>query len=155
MLSVYKCVRLALSELIREPGHTWDTVFSFDSCHQERCAQAGGGAKKGHKDDQRTGRCHRRKDWENWVCSALRKVLGDTFITVFQYLKGDYSCKRSTWKRGGVTSTGCSRGHSNRSQDNFSQRTVSHWNNLPRVVVHSPTLDTSKIWLSRLLDHLV
>ncbi|PKU34263.1 rna-directed dna polymerase from mobile element jockey-like [Limosa lapponica baueri] len=37
----------------------------------------------------------------------------------------------------------------------FTMRTISHWNNLPREVVDSPTLDTFKIWLDRVLGHLV
>jgi len=37
----------------------------------------------------------------------------------------------------------------------FTMRTISHWNNLPREVVDSPTLDTSKIWLDSVLDHLI
>ncbi|KFV99911.1 hypothetical protein N327_04125, partial [Fulmarus glacialis] len=37
----------------------------------------------------------------------------------------------------------------------FTMRTTSHWKNLPREVVDSPTLDTLKIWLDRVLGHLV
>ncbi|KFV50219.1 hypothetical protein N341_12459, partial [Tyto alba] len=37
----------------------------------------------------------------------------------------------------------------------FTMRTNSHWNNLPREVVDSPTLNTSKIQLDRVLGHLV
>jgi len=37
----------------------------------------------------------------------------------------------------------------------FTMRTISHWNNLPRKVVDSPVLDTSRIWLDRVLGHLV
>ncbi|KAK4828431.1 hypothetical protein QYF61_026588 [Mycteria americana] len=36
----------------------------------------------------------------------------------------------------------------------FTMRTTSHGNNLPREVVDSPTLDTSKIQLDRVLGHL-
>ena len=34
-------------------------------------------------------------------------------------------------------------------------RTISHWNNLPREVVDSPTSDIFKIQLDRVLGHLV
>jgi len=37
----------------------------------------------------------------------------------------------------------------------FILRTISHWNHLPRKVVDSPTLDTFKICLDRVLGHLV
>ncbi|KFV13559.1 hypothetical protein N340_07693, partial [Tauraco erythrolophus] len=37
----------------------------------------------------------------------------------------------------------------------FTMRTISYWNNLPREVVDSPTLDTFKIHLDRVLGHLV
>ncbi|KFV50588.1 hypothetical protein N341_12438, partial [Tyto alba] len=37
----------------------------------------------------------------------------------------------------------------------FTMRTISHWNNFPREVVDSPTLDTLKIQLDRVLGHLV
>jgi len=37
----------------------------------------------------------------------------------------------------------------------FTMRIISHWNNLPREVVGSPTLDTFKIQLDRVLSHLV
>jgi len=37
----------------------------------------------------------------------------------------------------------------------FTKRTTSHWNNLLREVVDSPTSDTFKIQLDRVLGHLV
>ncbi|KFV45672.1 hypothetical protein N341_00527, partial [Tyto alba] len=37
----------------------------------------------------------------------------------------------------------------------FTIRPISHWNNLPREVVDSPTLGTYKIQLDRVLDRLV
>ncbi|KFV53818.1 hypothetical protein N341_12855, partial [Tyto alba] len=37
----------------------------------------------------------------------------------------------------------------------FTVRTINHWNNFPRVVVDSLILDTFKIWLDRVLGHLV
>ena len=36
----------------------------------------------------------------------------------------------------------------------FTMRTISHWNNLPREVVDSLMLDTSKIRMDRVLGHL-
>ncbi|KFV53743.1 hypothetical protein N341_10263, partial [Tyto alba] len=37
----------------------------------------------------------------------------------------------------------------------FTMRTTSHWNTVRREVVDSPTLDTFKILLERVLGHLV
>lgn len=37
----------------------------------------------------------------------------------------------------------------------FLTRTTNHWNNLPKKVVDFQTLDTFKISLDRMLDHLV
>jgi len=37
----------------------------------------------------------------------------------------------------------------------FTVRTIGHWDNLPREVVDSPTLDTFKIQLDRVLNHLI
>lgn len=37
----------------------------------------------------------------------------------------------------------------------FIMRTISHWNNLTRKVVGSLVLDTVKIWLDRVLGHLL
>ncbi|KFV42421.1 hypothetical protein N341_12812, partial [Tyto alba] len=37
----------------------------------------------------------------------------------------------------------------------FTIRMISHWNHLPREMVDSPTLDTFKIQLDRVLGHLV
>jgi len=37
----------------------------------------------------------------------------------------------------------------------FTMRIISRWNNLPREVVDSTTLDTSKIQLDKVLGHLV
>lgn len=89
-----------------------------------------------------------------------RRLRGD-FITVLQYLKSDY-------KDGDIVL----QSHMNNMRANgfrlllrkfqldtrgkfFTLRTVSHWNNLPREVVDTPTLDSFKIWLDRVLRHLV
>ena len=37
----------------------------------------------------------------------------------------------------------------------FTKRTITHWNNLPKEVMDSPTLDTFRIRLDRVLGHLV
>lgn len=37
----------------------------------------------------------------------------------------------------------------------FTIRKISHWNNHPKVVVDSPTLDNFKIQLDKVLGHLV
>jgi len=91
-----------------------------------------------------------------------RRFRGD-LITMFLYLKGDYK------EDGDSLFT---RSHMEKTRSNgyklllgrfqlhtrgkfFRMRTISHWNNLPREVVDSPTLDTYKIQLDRVLGGLV
>jgi len=91
-----------------------------------------------------------------------RRLRGD-LITVFQYLKCGYK------EDGDHLST---RNHMEKTRGNgyklllqgfqldtkakfFTMRTISYWNNLPREVVDSPTLDTFKIQLDRVLGRLV
>ena len=91
-----------------------------------------------------------------------RRLRGD-LVTMVQYLKGGY-------KEGGDSLF--TRSHMEKTRGNgcklllgrfrldtrgkfFTMRTINHWNNLPREVVDSPTLDTFKIWLDRVLGHLV
>ncbi|PKU49642.1 hypothetical protein llap_26 [Limosa lapponica baueri] len=90
-----------------------------------------------------------------------RRLRGD-LITMFQYLKGGY-------REGDCLFT---RSHMEKTRGNryklllgtfqldtrgkfFTMRTISHWNNLPREVVDSPSLDTFKIQLDRVMGHLV
>ncbi|KAK4816157.1 hypothetical protein QYF61_011539 [Mycteria americana] len=92
-----------------------------------------------------------------------RRLRGD-IITMFQYLKGGYKEDGdSLFTRSHMEKT---RGNGNgklllgRFQLDtrgkfFTMRTISHWNNLPREVVNSPTLDIFKIQLDRVLGHLV
>ena len=37
----------------------------------------------------------------------------------------------------------------------FTVRTINHWNNLPRDVVESPSLEVFKMRLDRVLDNLI
>ncbi|KAK4823664.1 hypothetical protein QYF61_005016 [Mycteria americana] len=91
-----------------------------------------------------------------------RRLRGD-LITVFQYLKGSY-------KEDGASLFTSS--HMEKTRSNgyklllgrfqldtrgkfFTVRTISHWNNLPREVVDSPTLEAFRIRLDRVLGHLV
>ena len=91
-----------------------------------------------------------------------RRLRGD-LITMFQYLKGGYE------EDGDSLFT---RSHMEKTRGNgyklclgrfqldtrgrfFTMRTISHWNNLPREVVDSPTLHTFKILLDMVLGHLV
>ncbi|KFP51642.1 hypothetical protein N323_13075, partial [Cathartes aura] len=37
----------------------------------------------------------------------------------------------------------------------FTARTIIHWNNLPKDVVESPSLEVSKMRLDRVLDNLI
>ena len=93
---------------------------------------------------------------------AKRRLRGDV-ITMYQYLRGSYK------EDGGSLFT---RSHLERTRGNghklllgrfrldrrgkfFTVRTVNHWNNLPREVVDSTTLDTFKSRLDRVLGHLV
>ena len=90
-----------------------------------------------------------------------RRFRGD-LITMFQYLEGSYK------EYGDSLLT---RGHLEKTRGNgyklllgrfqldtrgkfFTTRTISRWNNLLREVVDSPTLDTFKIRLDRVLGHL-
>ncbi|KAK4830388.1 hypothetical protein QYF61_010899 [Mycteria americana] len=91
-----------------------------------------------------------------------RRLRGD-LVTMFQYLKGGYK------EYGDSLFT---RSHMEKTRGNgyklllgkfqldtrgrfFTMRIICYWNNLPREVVDSPTLDTSKIQLDRVLGHLV
>ena len=91
-----------------------------------------------------------------------RRLTGD-LITMHQYLRGSYQ------EDGDSLLT---RSHMERTRGNghklllgrfrldtrgkfFTVRTVNHWNNLPREVVDSATLDTFKSRLDRVLGHLV
>ena len=90
------------------------------------------------------------------------RLRGD-LITMCRYLKGGYK------EDGQFLFTGSHmekmRGHGyklllGRFQLNtrgqfFTMRTISCWNKLLREGVGSPTLDTFKIWLERMLGHLV
>ncbi|KAK4826043.1 hypothetical protein QYF61_003942 [Mycteria americana] len=97
-----------------------------------------------------------------WFSLEKRRLRGDR-ITMFQYLKGGYK------EDGDSLFT---RSHMEKTRANgyksllgrfqldtrgkfFTMRTTSRWNNLPREVVDSPTLDTFKIRLDRVLGHLV
>ena len=91
-----------------------------------------------------------------------RRLRGD-LITMYQYLKGSYK------EDGDSLFT---RSHMVRTRGNgykllpgrfqldtrgkfFTTRTVSHWNNLPREVVDSATLNMFKTQLDVVLGHLV
>ena len=96
--------------------------------------------------------------------SSLDKIrLRRDLITMFQYLKGTYR------EDGGFIFT---RSHMEKTRSNgynlllgrlllstrakfFTMRAISHWDNLPREVVNSPTSDTFKILLGRVLGCLV
>ncbi|GAB0182054.1 hypothetical protein GRJ2_000670700 [Grus japonensis] len=90
--------------------------------------------------------------------SLGKRRLRRDLVTVFWYLKGDYKENRDSL---------FTRSHMENMRGNgrkflldtrgkfFTMRTISHWNNLPREVVDSPTWDTFKIQLDRVLGHLV
>ncbi|GAB0179369.1 hypothetical protein GRJ2_000402200 [Grus japonensis] len=91
-----------------------------------------------------------------------RRLWGD-LITMFEYLKGGYkedgdslftrNCMEKT--RGNGCKLLLGRFQLDTRGQFFTMRTISHWNNLAREVVDSPTLDTFKIQLDRVLGHLV
>ena len=91
-----------------------------------------------------------------------RRLRGD-LITMFQYLKGGYKedgdslFTRSHMEkmRGNGYKLLLGRFQLDTRGKFFIMRTISHWNNLPREVVDSPTLDAFKIQLDRVLGHLV
>lgn len=95
--------------------------------------------------------------------SLEKRRLGEGLITMIQYLKGGY-------KEDGDSLFMRSHMEKTRSDEyklllgtfqldtrgKFSTvRTISYWNNLPREVVDSPTLNTFKIQLGRVLGHLI
>ncbi|KAK4824361.1 LOW QUALITY PROTEIN: hypothetical protein QYF61_014021 [Mycteria americana] len=90
------------------------------------------------------------------------RLRGD-LITMFQYLKGGYKedgdslLKRSHMEkaRGNGYKLLLGRLRLDTRGIFFTMRTISHCNNLPREVVDSPTLDSFKIWLDRVLGRLV
>ncbi|PKU45878.1 hypothetical protein llap_3820 [Limosa lapponica baueri] len=91
-----------------------------------------------------------------------RRLRGD-LITMFQYLKGGYKEDgHSLFKRSHMEKTRSNRYklllgrfRLDKRGKFFKLRTISHWNNLPGVVVDSPSLDTFKIQLDRVLGLLV
>ena len=91
-----------------------------------------------------------------------RRLRGD-LITMFQYLKGGYKedgdslFTRSHLEKMGGNGYKFLLGRLllDTRGEFFTIRTISHWNNLPREVVDSPTLDTFKIQLDRVLGHLI
>ncbi|GAB0186083.1 hypothetical protein GRJ2_001073600 [Grus japonensis] len=90
-----------------------------------------------------------------------RRLKGD-LITMFQYLKGGYKDGDSLFTRihmETMKGNGCKlllgRFRLDTRGKFFPMRTISHWNNLPREVVDSPTLDSFNIWLDGVLGHLV
>ena len=78
-----------------------------------------------------------------------RRLSGDG-ITMFQYLKGGYeedgdslfTRSRTEKTRGNGCKWLLRRLRLDARGKFFTMRTISHWNNLPREVVDSPTLDT-------------
>ncbi|PKU32063.1 hypothetical protein llap_17634 [Limosa lapponica baueri] len=84
-----------------------------------------------------------------------RRLRGD-LITMFQYLKkedGDSLFTRSHMEKMRANGYRLLQGRFQLDTGGkiFTMRTISHWNNLPREVVDSSTLDTSKIRLDRVL----
>ncbi|KAK4825715.1 LOW QUALITY PROTEIN: hypothetical protein QYF61_002133 [Mycteria americana] len=85
-----------------------------------------------------------------------RRLRGD-LVTMFQYLKGGYKengdslFTRSHMEkmRGNGSKLHLGRFQLDTRGKFFTMRTISHWNNLPREVVDSPTLDSFKIQLGR------
>lgn len=93
---------------------------------------------------------------------SLEKVQRDV-ITICQYLKPDCREERgSPFARSHLEITRCKsykmhwNGFHLAIGKKFSiVRSNNHWNNLPRNVVESPSLDDFKVWLERMLDNLI
>ncbi|GAB0187282.1 hypothetical protein GRJ2_001193500 [Grus japonensis] len=91
-----------------------------------------------------------------------RRLRGD-LITMFQYLKSGYKedgdsllTRRHMEKtRGNGYKLLLGRFQLDTRRKFFTMRIISHWNNLPREATDSPAVDTLKIWLDRVLGHLV
>ncbi|KAK4829408.1 hypothetical protein QYF61_003889 [Mycteria americana] len=117
---------------------------------EKRCGQAGEGPEA----------CHMRKGRELGLFSLEKRRLRGDLITMFQYLKG--GCKEdgdSLFTRSHMEKT---RGNGYKlllgrfrlvTRGKFlTMRTISHWNNHPRDVVDSPTMDTFKVQLDRVMQ---
>ena len=95
--------------------------------------------------------------------SLEKRRLRKDLITMFQCLKcsykedGDFLSTRSHMEkmRGNGYKLLLGTFQLDTKENFFTVRTISHWNNLPREVVDSPTLDTFKIQLDRGLGQLV
>ena len=131
---------------------------------QKGWGQAGRGPEKGHQDDQRTGKLpYEDRPGELGLFTLERRRLRGDLITMYQYLRGSYKDGGDSLFTGSHMEGTRWDGHRlflGRFQLDmrgkfFTLRTVKHWNDLPREVVDSATLDTYKIWLDRVLGNLV
>ena len=139
-------------------------MYSSGPAIQKGCGQAGRGPEKGHQDDQRTGKLpYEDRLGELGLFSLEKRRLRGDLITMYQYLRGSYkedgdslftrSPMERTRENGHKLLLG--RFRSDTKGKFFTLRTINHWNNLPREVVDSATLDNFKSRLDRVLGHLV
>jgi len=143
--------------------HAWNTVFCFGS-HYTKKDRLERVQRRAPKMSKGLGSLpYEERLRELGLFSPQKRRLRGDLITMFQYLKGGYKeCGDSLFTRS----------HMGKMRDNgykllvrrfrldargklFTMRNISCWNNLPREVVNSPTLDTFKIWLDTVLGHLV
>lgn len=131
---------------------------------QKSCGQAGEGPENSHKDDQRTGKlpCEERLG-QPGLSSLEKRRLRVDLITLFQCLKDGYKEDGNFLFTKNHREKNRSMGYKfllgrfwlDTKRKFFTIITTFHWNNVLNEVADSPALDTCKIWLDRVLVHLV
>ncbi|KAK4830472.1 hypothetical protein QYF61_011196 [Mycteria americana] len=146
----------------RERSHTWNSVQFWSSPYKKDVDRLEMVQRRATKMIMESLPYEERLRELGLFSLEKRRLKGD-LITMFQYLKGGYKANGDSL---------FTRSHMEKMRGNgyklllgrfqldtrgkfFTMRTISHWNNLPRQAVDSPTVGTFRIRLDGVLGHLV